>query len=88
MCLKTMEIQKHGKKSRVASCLKSLESYGPAAVKTILPELRQMEKDMLKHREAKSVLSGVIEHIQKIIADAEAATGKPQFVPLAHFMRK
>ena len=46
-----------------------------------------MEKDMLKHREARSVLSGAIEQIKKIIAEAEAATGKPEFVPLAHFTR-
>lgn len=82
LCLKTMEIHKWGKKHRVSSCLKTLRSYGPAAAKTILPELRQLEKDMQNHREARSVLSGAIKQLQEIIADAETATGKPQFVPL------
>ena len=77
-----MEIHKWGKKHRVSSCLKTLRSYGPAAAKTILPELRQLEKDMQNHREARSVLSGAIKQLQEIIADAETATGKPQFVPL------
>jgi len=86
MCLKTMEIYKWGKKNRVASCLKTLRSYGPAAAKTILPELTQLEKDMLNHPEAKSVLSGAIKQVREIIAEAEKATGKPDFVPLKHSM--
>ena len=86
LCLKTMEIHKWGKKSRVASCLKTLRSYGPAAAKTILDELRQLEKDMQDHREARSVLSGAIKQVQEIIAEAEAATGEPKFVPLKQFM--
>ena len=88
MCLKTMEIDKWGKKGRVASCLKTLRSYGPAAAKTILPELRQLEKDMLKHSEARSVLKDSVEQIREIIEEAEQATGRPDFIPLKDFMNK
>jgi hypothetical protein len=86
MCLKTMEIHKWGKKSRVSSCLKTLRGYGPAAAKTILPELRDLEKDMLKHSEAKSVLKDAVQQIRAIIQEAEKNTGKPDFVPLKDFI--
>ncbi len=88
MCLKTMEIQKWGKKSRVSACLKTLQSYGPAAAKTILPELRELEKDMLNHSEAKSVLKNAATQIREIIEQAEKATGKADFVPLKEVMNK
>ena len=88
MCLKTMEIHKWGKKNRVNSCLKTLRSYGPAAAKTILPELRQLEEDMLDHSEAKSVLKDAVTQIREIIEEAEKATGKPDFVPLRDFMNE
>ena len=86
MCLKTMEIYKWGKKGRVSSCLKILRSYGPAAAKTILPELRELEKDMLKHSEARSVLKDALKQIREIIEEAEKATGRPDFVPLKDFL--
>ncbi|MCG7851197.1 MAG: HEAT repeat domain-containing protein [Methanosarcinaceae archaeon] len=88
MCLKIMEIDKWGKKGRVNSCLKTLRSYGPAAAKTILPELRDLEKDMLNHSEAKNVLKDALKQIREIIQEAEKATGKPDFVPLKDFMNK
>ncbi|MCP4454591.1 MAG: acetylesterase [Planctomycetes bacterium] len=88
MCLKTMEIAKWGKKGRVSSCLKTLRSYGPAAAKTILPELRQLEKAMLKHSEARTVLKDSVKQVREIIEEAEQATGKPDFVPLNDFVNR
>ena len=44
LCIQIMEIDKWGKKNRIVKCLKTLESYGPAA-KDVLPELRQLEKE-------------------------------------------
>ena len=86
LCLETMEIQKWGKRGRVGSCLRILRSYGPAAAKTILPELKQLEKDMLNHKEANSVLSGAIKQIREIVDEAKTARDEPQFVPLKQFM--
>jgi len=79
LCLKVTEIQKWGKKSRVLSCLQSLRRYGPAAVKTILPEVKLLEKDILKHREAKTVLKDSTQLIREIIEESETATGNPDF---------
>ena len=78
LCLKVMDIHKWGKKSRITGLLKTLRSYGPGAAKSILPELRTLEKNLLNHREAKSVLAGPIKLLREIIADAETATVQPQ----------
>ena len=86
LCLEVTEIQKWGKKNRVLSCLKSLRRYGPASVKTVLPQLKQLEKDVLKHREAKTVLKDSARLIREIIEEAETATGKPDFIPLKNFL--
>jgi len=86
LCLKVTEIQKWGKKGRVLSCLKSLRRYNPASIKTVLPQLKQLEKDILNHRESKTVLKGSVKLIREIIQEAEAATGEPDFVPLKKFL--
>ena len=88
MCLKTMEIHKWGKKGRVNACLKTLRSYGPAAARTILPELRQLERDMLDHSEAGTVLKDAIKDIREIIEEAEQAASEPDFIPLKDFVNK
>jgi hypothetical protein len=86
LCLKVTEIEKWGKRSRVLSCLKSLRKYNPASVKTILPQLKQLEGDILNHREAKTVLKDSVQLIREIIEEAETATGKPDFIPVKKFL--
>ena len=71
LCIQIMEIEKWGKKNRIAQCLKTLESYGGAA-KAVLPELRQLEKDLLAHKEAR-MLSPAIKQVQAIIKKLENA---------------
>lgn len=69
-----MEIDKWGKKDRIKRCLKTLESYGSAA-KSILPELRQLEKDLQTHRESRMltpVTQQVTALIQKIDKDKDS----------------
>jgi len=78
LCLKVMDIEKWGKKSRITGLLKTIRSYGPGAAKYILPELRSLEKDLLDHREARSVLAEPIRLLREIIAEAETATDRPQ----------
>ena len=46
--------------------------YGGAA-KPLLPRLRQLEKDLLAHREAKN-LQKHIDQLRKLIADIEEST--------------
>jgi len=73
LCIQIMEIDKWGKKNRIIQCLKALQTYG-AAAKAVLPQLRQLEKDLLAHREAR-MLAPVIEHTRALIEEIDNATG-------------
>ncbi len=76
LCLKVMEIDKWGKRHRIGACLKILRSYGGAA-KAVLPELRQLERDLQSHREARG-LTEQIEAVRRTIAEIEGATDAPR----------
>ena len=76
LCLEVMDIEKWGKRSRIASCLKILRSYGGAA-KPMLPKLRELKKLLSSHREAKG-LSKEIELVRKTIADIESTKDTPE----------
>ena len=71
LCLEIMEIDKWGKKARVDRCLKILGQYGGAA-KPILPDLRDLQKALQAHREAR-MLAGQIDQIEKLIHSIESA---------------
>jgi hypothetical protein len=73
LCIQIMEIEKWGKKNRITQCLKALETYG-AAAKAVLPQLRQLDKDLLAHREAR-MLEPVIDQVRALIEKIENATG-------------
>jgi hypothetical protein len=66
-----MDIHRWGKNARITRCLKILEMYG-AAAKPVLPQIRQLEKDLLAHREAQ-MLKPVIEQAQALIEKIENA---------------
>lgn len=72
LCFEVMEIQKWGKKDRIARCVSALEIYG-AAAKPVLPKLRQLEKDLLAHRERKN-LQPSIDRLGKLIQKIESST--------------
>jgi hypothetical protein len=71
LCIQIMEIDKWGKKNRIVKCLKTLESYGPAA-RAVLPELRQLEKDLRSHSEAR-MLSPVTQQVTALIKKIDTA---------------
>jgi len=73
LCIQIMETHKWGKKNRIAQCLRTLGTYG-AAAKAVLPQLRQLEKDLLAHREAR-MLKPAIEQTQALIKDIGNAAG-------------
>ena len=50
LCIEVMDINKWGKHARIPNCLDTLETYG-AAAKAVLPQLREVEKQMRDHRE-------------------------------------
>jgi hypothetical protein len=68
-----MDIERWGKKNRITGCLESLARYGGAA-RPMLPQLRQMEKDLWAHSEAK-MLKPQIERLGKIITNIESGAG-------------
>jgi hypothetical protein len=72
LCIQIMEIDKWGKKNRITQCLKALETYG-AAAKAVLPELQQLEKDLLAHQEAR-MLEPLVEQIRSMIEEIESST--------------
>jgi hypothetical protein len=71
LCIQIMEINKWGKKNRITRCLKTLESYGGAA-KAVLPELRQLEKDLRTHQE-KRMLAQLAQRVTHLIGTLERA---------------
>ncbi len=71
LCIDLMDIERWGKKSRIERCLNALKMYGSAA-KSELPRLRQLEKDLIAHKEAK-MLQPHIETIGSMINKLEKA---------------
>ena len=71
LCLEVMEIDKWGKARRIPSCLKTLGEYG-AAAKPMLPQLRQLEKGLVAHREARN-LQPSIDQLRNLIDAIEAS---------------
>ncbi len=50
LCIEVMDIDKWGKHARIPACLDTLETYG-AAAKAVLPQLRDLEKQIRAHKE-------------------------------------
>jgi hypothetical protein len=73
LCIDVMEIENWGKRDRIGRCLKTLAKYGSAA-KPALPQLRQLEKDLLAHREARG-LQAQIEQLRSLIKNIESDSG-------------
>lgn len=71
LCLEVMELDKWGKQERVERCLDSLAVYG-AAAGPMLPKLRQLEKDLIAHTEAKS-LQSQIQQLHDLIGKLESS---------------
>ena len=72
LCIEIIEIQKWGKRDRLTRCLKTLGQYG-AAAKPVLPQLRQLEQELLAHREARA-LRPQIDQLRNLVKEIENAT--------------
>jgi hypothetical protein len=75
LCIKVMDIQKWGKRHRISRCLNTLGKYG-AAAKPMLPRLRQLEKDLLAHHEARG-LQPQIDQLRSLIKEIEKDKNPP-----------
>ena len=73
LCLEFIDIDRWNKRDRITQCLNTLAEYG-AAAKPMLPKLRQLEKDLLVHPEARG-LEAQIDQLRKLIKDLESASG-------------
>jgi hypothetical protein len=76
LCVSILDLDRWGKKARIQGCLDAMAIYG-AAARPLLPQLRQMEKDLLAHRESKG-FQPQIEQLRKLITDIEVATDVPE----------
>lgn len=74
LCFQILDIDKWGKQDRIRRSLRALSQYGGAA-KAVLPQLRQLEKDLQAHREARN-LKPIVEQIGQMMKKIEASTEK------------
>jgi hypothetical protein len=81
LSLDTMDIERWGKKNRIDRCLKALATYGGAA-KPLLPRIRQLEQDLVKHSEARG-LQPTIDQVRKLISDIESSEEAPELIHLS-----
>lgn len=70
LCLDLMDIERWGKRYRIASCLDALEKYGQAA-RSQLPRLRELEAALKVHWEAKG-LQDLTDRVGTIIRNLES----------------
>lgn len=54
LCLEVMGVEKWGKQDRIRKCLETLQTFGGAA-RPCLPRLELLEKQLMTHRELKSL---------------------------------
>ncbi len=77
MCLEILDLESWGKRTRILRCLRALRQYGGAA-KPLLPQLREVQERLLRHRERRSLeaqireLSSLIEVLEKAPKESEA----------------
>ena len=83
LCLDMMGIDRWGKKRRITRCLKTLQTFGGAA-QPVLPRLKQLEKQLSVHREARG-LQAEIELVRQTITVIQEDTNPP---PLRSLKRK
>ena len=71
LCLGILEINKWGKNRRIQKVLPIIASYGGSA-RSILPQLKQLEKDLTQHSEAR-MLRPRLKELKNLIKDIESA---------------
>ena len=71
LCLEILDLDSWGKRNRILRCLKALRQYGGAA-KPLLPQLQEIQVQLLKHRERRS-LAAQIDELSSLIEVLENA---------------
>lgn len=75
LCLEVMDIETWGKRHRIDTCLKTLQTYGGAA-KPMIPKLHELENSLKNHREGRR-LKPQIELVQQTIKRIETDKNPP-----------
>ena len=83
LCLSVIEPNRWGAWHRLGKCLECLGRYG-AHAKTVLPELREMRRNLSKTRLEQNAEQNA-RQLDKTIAEIEAATDSPTLVDLKDF---
>jgi len=74
LCFKVMALDKWGKGARITRCLNAINTYGGAA-KSLLPQLRALEKDLAEKKAKGNALSGrQYELVKKVIKKVQTGT--------------
>jgi hypothetical protein len=81
LCLDVMDIDRWGKRNRIAKCLDILQTFGGAA-QSMLPRLEELEKQLTAHREAKN-LQREIDQVRQTIAAIKTDEDPPVLRSLA-----
>ena len=71
LCLEILDLDSWGKRNRILRCLKALRQYGGAA-KPLLPQLREIQAQLLRHRERRT-LELQIDELSSLIEVLESA---------------
>ena len=77
LCLAVLDLDSWGKRNRILRCLRALRKYGGAA-KPLLPQLQEIQMQLLRHRERRSLeaqideLSSLIEVLENAPEENEA----------------
>lgn len=71
-----MDIEKWGKAARITGVVRALKTYGVHA-KPYLPQLRELEKDLLAHQQAKGWSKQLVD-LRKLIETVENSKERPR----------
>ena len=72
LCIEVTDIDKWGKHARIPAALDTLESYG-AAAKEVLPQLRELEKQIRAHKE-----KSMAKHAERVAAMIKKLEAAPE----------
>jgi hypothetical protein len=76
LCFEVMEIEAWGKRDRITRCLRILRAYG-AAARPMIARLRDLERQLKAHREARGLAKQIAEVGMTIEAIEKAPPGAP-----------
>lgn len=81
LCINLLDLDRWNKRSRITRCLNALQAYGGNA-KSLIPRLKDVEKQLMRHREARG-LQPQVDLVRETIALIEADENPPKLKSIA-----